>query len=42
MPLFKTGQCGDAKSLIIFLLEQLHNELKTVANNNDMPFFEAS
>ena len=27
-PLFKTGQAGDAKDFIIFVLEQLHNELK--------------
>ena len=27
-PLFKTGQAGDAKDFIIFVLEKLHNELK--------------
>ena len=27
-PLFKTGQAGDAKDFIIFILEQLHKELK--------------
>ena len=27
-PLFKTGQAGDAKDFIIFVLEQLHKELK--------------
>jgi len=37
-PLFKTGQAGDAKDFIIFVLEQLHKELKqpikTINNNN--------
>ena len=36
-PLFKTGQAGDAKDFIIFVLEQLHKELKqpikTINNN---------
>ena len=27
-PLFKTGEAGDAKDFIIFILEQLHKELK--------------
>jgi len=27
-PLFKTGQAGDAKDFIIFILEQIHKELK--------------
>ena len=27
-PLFKVGQAGDAKDLIIFIIEQLHKELK--------------
>ena len=27
-PLFKTGQAGDSKDFIIFILEQLHKELK--------------
>ena len=27
-PLFKTGQAGDAKDFIIFILEKLHNELQ--------------
>ena len=31
-PLFKTGQAGDAKDFIIFVLEQLHKELKTSVN----------
>ena len=31
-PLFKTGQAGDAKDFIIFILEQLHKELKTSVN----------
>jgi len=34
-PLFKTGQAGDAKDFIIFVLEQLHKELsKSVKSNN--------
>jgi len=28
-PLFKTGQAGDAKDFIIFILEQIHKELKS-------------
>ena len=31
-PLFKTGQAGDAKDFIIFILEQLHKELKKSVN----------
>jgi len=31
-PLFKTGQAGDAKDFIIFILEQLHKELKSSVN----------
>jgi len=31
-PLFKTGQAGDAKDFIIFILEQLHKELKKPVN----------
>ena len=31
--LFKTGQAGDAKDFIIFILEQIHKELKTPINN---------
>jgi ubiquitin C-terminal hydrolase len=31
-PLFKTGQAGDSKDFIIFVLEQLHKELKKVVN----------
>jgi len=31
-PLFKTGQAGDAKDFIIFVLEQLHKELKIAVN----------
>jgi len=34
-PLFKTGQAGDAKDFIIFVLEQLHKELKQPINNNN-------
>ena len=37
-PLFKTGEAGDAKDFIIFVLEQLHNELKKpvkYGNNNN-------
>ena len=33
-PLFKTGQAGDAKDFIIFVLEQLHKELKQSININ--------
>ena len=33
-PLFKTGQAGDAKDFIIFILEQIHKELKKPINNN--------
>jgi len=31
-PLFKTGQAGDAKDFIIFILEQIHKELKQPIN----------
>jgi len=35
-PFFKTGQAGDAKDFIIFILEQLHKVLrKSVASNNN-------
>ena len=33
-PLFKTGQAGDSKDFIIFVLEQLHKELKKPINKN--------
>jgi len=33
-PLFKTGQAGDAKDFIIFVLEQIHKELKKSVNIN--------
>ena len=33
-PLFKQGQAGDSKDFIIFILEQLHKELKKPVNNN--------
>ena len=33
-PLFKNGQAGDAKDFIIFILEQLHKELKKSIKNN--------
>ena len=33
-PLFKTGQAGDAKDFIIFILEQIHKELKMPINKN--------
>jgi len=33
-PLFKSGQAGDAKDFIIFILEQIHKELKTPISNN--------
>jgi hypothetical protein len=32
-PLFKTGQAGDSKDFIIFVLEQLHKELKRPVNS---------
>jgi ubiquitin C-terminal hydrolase len=34
-PLFKTGQAGDAKDFIIFVLEQLHKELVISVNINN-------
>ena len=34
-PLFKKGQAGDSKDFIIFILEQLHKELKKQFYNND-------
>ena len=34
-PLFKTGQAGDAKDFIIFILEQLHKELRISVNSNN-------
>jgi len=34
-PLFKQGQAGDSKDFIIFILEQLHKELKTPINFNN-------
>ena len=33
-PLFKTGQAGDSKDFIIFILEQIHKELKAPINKN--------
>jgi len=33
-PLFKKGQAGDSKDFIIFILEQLHKELKSSIKNN--------
>jgi ubiquitin C-terminal hydrolase len=35
-PLFKQGQAGDSKDFIIFILEQLHKELKKSVNNNGL------
>jgi len=40
-PLFKTGQAGDAKDFIIFVLEQLHKELKKSINPNNNLNLEA-
>ena len=38
-PLFKAGKAGDAKDFIIFVLEQLHEELKISANSyNDIDY----
>ena len=34
-PLFKLGQAGDSKDFIIFILEQLHKELKKPTNINN-------
>ena len=34
-PLFKQGQAGDSKDFIIFILEQLHKELKKSVKNID-------
>ena len=36
-PLFKKGQAGDSKDFIIFILEQIHTELKHSALNNIEP-----
>ena len=33
-PLFKKGQAGDSKDFIIYILEQIHKELKRVNANN--------
>ena len=42
-PLFKSGQPGDSKDFIIFILEQIHKELKEpikkMLNNQDTPNF---
>ena len=35
-PLFKSGQAGDAKDFIIFILEQLHKELKKPVEFNNI------
>ena len=35
-PLFKHGQTGDAKDFIIFILEQIHKELKRPLPNKKM------
>ena len=35
--LFKKGQAGDSKDFIIFILEQIHNELKHSMGNNKEP-----
>ena len=35
-PLFKKGQAGDSKDFIIFILEQLHKELKGPIKNNNI------
>ena len=36
-PLFKKGQAGDSKDFIIFILEQIHRELKKPMKNNITP-----
>ena len=35
-PLFQKGQAGDAKDFIIFILEQLHRELKMPLDNKHL------
>ena len=35
-PLFKKGEAGDAKDFIIFILEQMHRELKMPLNDNNL------
>jgi len=35
-PLFKKGQAGDSKDFIIFILEQIHKELKKPTNYKDI------
>ena len=35
-PLFQKGQAGDSKDFIIFILEQLHKELKKSVKSNNM------
>ena len=35
-PLFKRGQAGDSKDFIIYILEQLHKELKISVKNNNI------
>ena len=35
-PLFKKGHSGDSKDLIIFVLEQLHKELKKPINKQNL------
>ena len=35
-PIFKKGQAGDAKDFIIFLLEQMHSELKKNMKKNEI------
>ena len=35
-PLFKQGQAGDSKDFIIYILEQLHKELKVSIKNNNI------
>ena len=34
-PLFQTGNAGDAKDFIMYILEQIHRELKKSVNNNN-------
>ena len=36
-PLFKLGEAGDSKDFIIFILEQIHRELKKRLNINNKP-----
>ena len=38
-PLFKKGNCGDSMSFIIFILDQLHDELKHIRDSNASDYY---